>query len=114
MANAEAEENFKKADFNFMVELNTLIHKNNPKLLKLRIYSKNNQKERATKKFSPVFTEPFRLVFAGDKIVLLEELKEQVVGALHLVHPQHGFDESAGQGQHILVGRDAKGHRRKM
>ena len=54
--------------------------------MRLRI----NQKARALKVFSPVFSdfiERFGLSFAGDKNVILEELSKQVVDALQLGHP---------------------------
>ena len=46
--------------------------------------------ERAREDFSPVFseiTERFGLLFAGDRIVVPEKLKKQVVDALHFGHP---------------------------
>ena len=47
-------------------------------------------KRKSPEEFSPVFNEiaeRFGLLFAGYKIVVPEELKEQVVEALHFGHP---------------------------
>ena len=90
--NTEAEENPKKVEFIFMVASRTVIHKNSvdPKWLQLKICQRNNQRERAPEEFSPVsikLTERFCLQFAGDKIVIPEELQKQVVDALHFGHP---------------------------
>ena len=56
---AEAAENFKKAEFNFMIDLKTLKHKTSvdPKLLQLKICVRNKQKDRAPEEFSSVFSE---------------------------------------------------------
>ena len=68
--------------------------------------------ERCRKKeFSPVFgeiTERFGLLFAGDKIVVPEELKREVVDALHFGHP---CSEDASRKQYNLVVRNEEGHR---
>ena len=92
IVNAEAGKNLIKAEFDFMVDFKTLIHKPSvdPKLLQLKNGLRNNQTERAPKKFLPVFTElpkKFRLLFARDNIVVPEELKKQVVDALHFADP---------------------------
>ena len=89
---AEAEENLKKSEFNFMIHLKTLIHKTSvdPKLLQLKICVCNKQRDRAGKKISPVYskiTQQFGWLFAGDKIVIPGELKRPVVDALHFGHP---------------------------
>ena len=88
---AEAEENPKKAELNFMVDVKTLIHKTSvdPKLLHLKICLRNNRKERAPENFSPVLSKVIERLglFTGDKIVIPEELKKQVVEALHFGHP---------------------------
>ena len=73
IVNVQAEKNLKKADFNFMVDFKTLMHKTlvDPKLLKLKICSRNNQKEWARKQFSPVstkLTERLRLLIAAEKL----------------------------------------------
>ena len=93
IVNAEAEENLRKSEFNFMVDLKTLIHKISvdPQLLRLKICLRNDHKERAPEEISPVFiefTKRFGLLFAGDKIVRPEELKKQVVDTLHFGHPE--------------------------
>ena len=74
-----------------MIDLKTLIQKTSvvPKLLQLKIYEKNNQKERGPRNFSPVFSEiieRFRLLLAGNKGVILEEQRKQFLEALHLRH----------------------------
>ena len=90
--NIKAEENLRKAKFTFMVGLKTLIRKSSvdPKLIQLKINLRNNQKERALEDISPVFIEPnerFGLQFAGDKIVIPEYLKKQMVEPLNFGHP---------------------------
>ena len=90
--NGEAEENHKKAELNFLVDLKTPIVKFSVglKLLHSKICFRNNQKEQAPKNFFSVFTElteQFDLIFAGDKIVKTEEMKKEVVDALHFGHP---------------------------
>ena len=59
IVNAEAEKNLRKAELNFIVDLETLTHKTSvdPKLSHLRICLRINQKERALEELSPVFTE---------------------------------------------------------
>ena len=89
---AEGEENLKEAEFSFTVDLKAWIHKTSvePKLLQVRICQRNNKQKRAPKEISPVFsqlTERFGLLFPGDKIVWPEELKKQMVEALHFGHP---------------------------
>ena len=80
--NAKADKNLKKAEF--MLDLKTLIHKTSvdPKLLGLKVCLPNIRKQLAPEEFSPVFTEfseQFGLLFSGDKIVVPEELRKQVV-----------------------------------
>ena len=92
LKNAEADESLKKADFNLMFDLKTLIHTTwvYLKLLHLKICVRKKLKERAPEKFSPVFneiTKRFGLKFAGDKSVIPEERKKEVVDALHLGQP---------------------------
>ena len=75
----------------FMVDLKTMINKASgyPKLLQLRICLRNNQKERAREEFSPVVsgpTERLAFLFAGDRIVIPQEIKKQVVEAVHFGH----------------------------
>ena len=75
-----------------MIALKTLIHKTSfgPKMLQLKMCMRNNQKKSAPEKFSPVsseITERFSLLLAGDEIAICEELKEQIMGALHFDHP---------------------------
>ena len=88
----EAEQNFEKAEFIFMTDLKTLIHKTSvdPKLLQLKICVRNKHKERALEEFSLVFseiTERFGLLFAEDRIVVPEELKRPVLDALRFRQP---------------------------
>ena len=89
---AEAEENLKKAEFNFMIDLRTLINKISvePKLIQLKISARNNQKDSAPEDFASVFsenTELFGLLFAGDRIVIPHELQRPVLDALHFGWP---------------------------
>ena len=88
----EAEGNLQKAEFNFKVELKTAFQKSSvdPKLLQLKISPRKNQEERAPKEFSPFSTklaEWFGSPFAGEKNVIHEEIKKQVVDALPFGHP---------------------------
>ena len=67
---AEAEENLRKAEFNFKIDIKTLMHKTSvdPKLIQLKICVRNNQKDSAPEKLSSVFsdnTERFAWLFAG-------------------------------------------------
>ena len=80
---AEAEENLKKAELNFMLDLRTLIQKTSvdPKLLQLKICVRNQQKDRAPKEFSPVLVKIPVCYSPG--IVIPGELKRPVVDALH-------------------------------
>ena len=77
---SKPEENSKKAEFNFMTELKTLLHKTSveSKLPQLKICVRNNQKVRAPKEFSKVFSElieRFGLLFAGNKFIFPEKLR---------------------------------------
>ena len=74
-----------------MIHLKALMHKTSvdPKLPQLKICVRDKQKEKTLEEYSPVFseiTESFGLMFAGDKIVIPQELEKQVVDALHLGH----------------------------
>ena len=87
MKDAEAKENLQEAEFNFKVDLKTLIHKtsDDPIQLQVKICLHNNQKEGDPEEFilvSSERTERFGFLFAGDKIVVPEELEEQVVERL--------------------------------
>ena len=59
MKDAEAEDKLKKAEFIFMIDPKTLIHKTSvdPKMLQLKICVRNKQKERPPEKLSPVFSK---------------------------------------------------------
>ena len=88
----EAEENLKEAEFNFMIDLRTLIHKTSvdPKLLQLKMCVRNKQKKGAPEEVSQVFseiTERFGRLFASDGIMIPEELIRQVVDELHFEQP---------------------------
>ena len=89
---AEEEENLKKADLYFGVDLKCPIHKNSldPQLLHLRFCPWWNWKEGAPQQFSPVsnkLTERFGLLFAVDRIVTPEKLNKQVVDTPNFWHP---------------------------
>ena len=91
MKESEAKENLKNAQFNFINDVKFLIHKTSvgPKLLQLKICVKKKQRERILEEFTPVIskiTERIGLLFAGDNIVVPEELKKQVLDALHFGH----------------------------
>ena len=88
----ETEENIKKTKFNFMIDLKTVIHKTSvdPSLLQLKKCVRNKWKDWAPGEFSPVHSkipESFGLLVSGDRIVIPEEVKRPVIGALHLGHP---------------------------
>ena len=64
-----------------MLDLKTLTHKSlvDVKMSQLSICLRNNQKERSPKELVPAFdefVERFGLFFAGDKLVILKELKK--------------------------------------
>ena len=74
-----------------MVDLKTLIQRTliDPKLLQLIIWLRKNQKEQAPEEISAVIsklTKRFGL-FVGNKIRIPEDLKKQVVEALHFGQP---------------------------
>ena len=91
--NGQSEERLKKPEFNFMIDLKTLIYKTSvdPKLLQLKICVRNKQKKETPEEFSPVFskiTRQFSLLFASDRIVIPEELKKkQLMDQLQFGHP---------------------------
>ena len=92
MMNTEAGVSLKKTVFSFIIHLESFIHKTavNPKLLQLKLCARNKLKERSPKEYSPVFseiTEQFGSLIAGDRIVVIEELKRQVLDALYFGHP---------------------------
>ena len=87
MKNAEAEESLKKPGFKYMTNMETLV---GPNLLQLKICVRDKQKERTPKESFLVFSEitkRFGLLFAGNRIVVPEELKIQVVDELQFGHP---------------------------
>ena len=89
--NAKAEKNLKKAESDFIVDQQTLIHKSSvdPKVLQMRIYPRKKPKRGSSRKDSSIFVELTELcsLFAGNKVVKPEELKKQVLDALHFGHP---------------------------
>ena len=90
--NTRAEDKLRKADFNFVVDLKTLIHKIlvDLKLLQLKICLRKSQKKRPPQKilpFSMTLANDLVFYFAVVKYVMIEELKKQVVEALHVGHP---------------------------
>ena len=113
----EAEGFLKTAEFDFMIDSKTLIHKrsNDPKLLQLKICVRNKQKERSPRKLSPVFngiSKLFGLLFAAGKIVIPEELKKSNISRLTLRLP--GFNENAWRKEKLLVVRNEEGHREQV
>ena len=92
IVNAKADKNLKKAEFDFIVDQKTLIHKSSvdPKVLQLRICPRKKPKRGSSRKNSPIFvelTERFCLLFAGHKVVKPEVLKKKVLDSLHFGHP---------------------------
>ena len=75
-----------------MIDLKTLIQEISvdPKSLNLKICFRNKQKEKTPDEFFPVFngiTGRFGMLFAGDMILVPEDLKRQVVDALRFERP---------------------------
>ena len=58
MKSTKADEKMMKAEFNFMIDLKTMIHKTSvdPETLQVKICVRKKQKERASEKFSSVFS----------------------------------------------------------
>ena len=88
LVNAEEEENFKNAEFTFMVGLKNLIHKVlvDLKLSQSENCLRTNQEERALEYLSLASSELTKRVgslFAGEKNVMPQESEKQVVDALH-------------------------------
>ena len=86
--NAEAEVNIQKAESNYMVDLEALIHKILVDPNWKYVYATIGMIEPLKK--LPVFSElnkRFGLLFAGDKIVDSEELKKRMLEALHFDQP---------------------------
>ena len=71
-----------------MIDLKILIHKISVDLLKICVTKR--KKGRTSDKFFPVFCEIIKrihLLYADDEMVIAEELKKQVLDALHFGHP---------------------------
>ena len=82
----ETEEDLKKTEFDFMIDLKTLIRKTSldQKLLQLKNSVPIDQKDE-TPRNSSVFrenTERFDMLIYGDRIVIPERLKRPLVDAL--------------------------------
>ena len=91
LENAEIEENLKKVESHLMIGRKTRTPTTSvePKMLQLKRCGRNKQKEGAPEEFTPVFSEitgRFGLLFVSDRIVVPEELKREVVDAVHFRH----------------------------
>ena len=91
--NTEAEENLQKAKFNFMVHLKTLIHKTSvdPNLLLMKVFQRNNQKERAPRRILSGFQRTHWTIWSTisrKQNCKTRGVKEQVVDALRFGHPE--------------------------
>ena len=91
-----------EAEFNFKVELETLIHKISvdPKLLQLTILKQNNQKERASEELSRVFTEPTERLgwlFAFHGRPNCNDRREKEISGKCTTFRTPQFDENAGR-----------------
>ena len=78
---------------NFIFDIKVTEHKTSvdPKLLQLKFFDCNKQQHLGPENFSPVFVElinRFGLSFASDETVNAEELKRQIVHALHFGNPR--------------------------
>ena len=85
--NIEAEKKLKKYVSKFMVDLKIMIYSNsiNPKKILFKICLRKNQRQRDPYETFPDFielTEMFELMFAGEKLVVPDELNKQVVEEL--------------------------------
>ena len=100
---AQAEENLRKAEFDFMVDIKILIQKISvyPNLLKLKVCSGNNEKERASEELSGFHRthRTIRSTIYRRQNCSTQGLKKQMVNALHFGH--QGLTEMLAEGNII-------------
>ena len=85
------EENIKKAEFNFMLDLKTLISKTaiDPEMTRVRASMRREEKDTAPEGYRPVFDKlsiRWGLVFVDDQIAVPIDLRRKLIEILHFGH----------------------------
>ena len=85
------EENIKKAEFNFMLDLKTLISKTaiDPEITRVRASMRREEKDTAPESYRPVFDKlsiRWGLVFVDDQIAVAIDLRRKLIEILHFCH----------------------------
>ena len=85
------EENIKKAEFNFMLDLKTLISKTaiDPEMTRVRASMRREEKDTAPEGYRPVFDKlsiRWGLVFVDDQIAVPINLRRKLIEILHFGH----------------------------
>ena len=106
--NAEAEENLKKAEFNFMVGLKTVIHKTSidTKLLRLKMslpQTKISSPRRILSRFQWTYRR-LRFTICGRQNCFPRRIKE--AGGGNTTFRKSQLNENAGREQHVGPGRE--------
>ena len=85
------EENIKKAEFNFMLDLKTLIYKTaiDPETTRVRTSMRREEKDTAPERYRAVFDKlsvRWGLVFVDDQIAVPIDLRRRLIEILHFGH----------------------------
>ena len=85
------EENIKKAEFNFMLDLKTLISKSaiDPEMTRVQASMRREEKDTAPESYRPVFDKlsiRWGLVFVDDQIAVPIDLRRKLIEILHFGH----------------------------
>ena len=85
------EENIKKAEFNFMLDLKTLISKTaiDPEMTRVQASMRREEKDTAPESYRPVFDKlsiRWGLVFVDDQIAVPIDLRRKLIEILHFGH----------------------------
>ena len=85
------EDNIKKAEFNFMMDLKTLISKTaiDPEMTSVRTSMRREEKETAPEGYRPAFDKlsiRWGLVFVDDQIAVPVDLRRRLIEILHFGH----------------------------
>ena len=85
------EENIKKAEFNFMLDLTTLISKTaiDPEMTRVRTSMRREEKDSAPKEYRAVFDKlsvRWGLVFVDYQIAVPVDLRRRLIETLHFGH----------------------------
>ena len=85
------EETFKKAEFNFMLDLKTLIAKSatDGELNRVRDAMRSGEKNTAPEQYRPIFeklSNKWELTFIDEKIIVPTELRKKLMELLHFGH----------------------------